>query len=141
MDFADSQFMTADEKRKVLRQWKLFVKGGFKKSQFTKNIYEHLHLHCGFIAHYNIHGFYATYFEDPEDTIRFLRHFDRDVDGWRYWIAGDYADINEAMCDVVDRHKASLYRRLKGLSRDRDLVWAEALLKKHDVDIDVRPNS
>ena len=45
-------------------------------AHFTKRLYEHLHLHCSFIAHYNRLGFYAEYFERGEDTARFLSQFD-----------------------------------------------------------------
>ena len=59
--FTDVQFMTAKEKGMVLKNWETFLKHGLKKQHFTKRLYEHLHLHCGFIAHYSRDGFYSTY--------------------------------------------------------------------------------
>jgi hypothetical protein len=42
----------------------------------NKELYEFLNLYCGFIAHYNINGFKATY-KNPEDFAEvFIRHFD-----------------------------------------------------------------
>ncbi len=65
----DSAFMDAEQKRKVLTQWERFVKGGFSFRLFTDNLYQHLILHCGFIAHYNCSGFYATYWCDDLITL------------------------------------------------------------------------
>lgn len=46
-----------------------------------KPLYEFLHLNCGFIAHYDIHGFIATYSE-PVEFLNFcmdLVHIDLEV--------------------------------------------------------------
>lgn len=61
-EFEDVQFMTASEKTKIYKAFVSFLNNHFKESNFKKNLYEHLHLHCGFIAHYNIKGFYSEYF-------------------------------------------------------------------------------
>ena len=46
--------------------------------RMNKELYEFLHLHCGFIAHYDINGFKATY-KSPRDFAEvFIRHFDRE---------------------------------------------------------------
>ena len=58
----DVELMTAREKEMVLTNWETFPKHGLKQQLFTKWLYEHLHLHCGFIAHYNLETFYSTYF-------------------------------------------------------------------------------
>jgi hypothetical protein len=70
----DSKFMTAEQKKKVLRQWDKFIEGGFSFHLFTDAIYQHLNLHCGFIAHYNRAGFYSTYWNG--DFIAFARQTD-----------------------------------------------------------------
>ncbi|OPY60584.1 MAG: hypothetical protein A4E57_04420 [Syntrophorhabdaceae bacterium PtaU1.Bin034] len=49
----ETKFMDATEKRRMLGQWEKFVKGGFPYHLFTDAVYNHLILHCGFIAHYN----------------------------------------------------------------------------------------
>ena len=71
---------------------------------FSKRLYEHLYLHCSFIAHYDRGGFYATYFDRGEDTMHFLSQLDKGVGGRSVeyggaWIAGDYADLNRAMVE------------------------------------------
>ena len=47
-------------------------------SRMKKELYEFLHLHCGFIAHYDINGFKATYRSPQDFSEVFIRHFDRD---------------------------------------------------------------
>ena len=119
LDFKDSEFMTAREKRLVLANWKRFLKHGLKEKHFTKRLYNYLHLHLGFIAHYNIGGFYATYFEhgaEPigfhathfehgADTIEFFKRFSETTQN--YW-AKDYKDLNTAMLDVYKTYQRRL---------------------------------
>lgn len=114
--FSDVQFMSADEKMRVLKAWKRFLKGGCKFSQFTKALYNHLIQHCSFIAHYNRAGFYSTYFCDNEgdnttEATKFFSQFDRRgpclsvENGNNGWLFGEYADINEAMIDAYTEHR------------------------------------
>ena len=105
--FTDVKFMTAREKELVLKNWKTFLKHGLKKEHFTKRLYEHLHLHCGFIAHYNIHGFYSTYFEAGQDTERFFEHFCSYTKA-NYGAKSEYDDINTAMRNVYKEYKAEI---------------------------------
>lgn len=67
-EFKDTKFMTAKEKQTVIRAWERFLKNGCKPNDFTKALYHHLINHCSFIAHYDLGGFYSTYFSEPEDT-------------------------------------------------------------------------
>lgn len=154
----DSEFMTAKEKAQVLKVWESFLRsllepdsgekvltdGGYlppnKFRRFTKALYEHLHQRCGFIAHYDRAGFFAEYFLDPEDTIRFLRQFDRDhgrgsveYEGVDWWLKGDCTDINNAMIDVFGEYKAALYEMLRAQAKAKDIAKAQALLAKHGV--------
>lgn len=114
------QFMSAEEKNKVLVAWERFIESNFSSTKFTKLLYNHLIMHCSFIAHYNIGGFYSTYFENPLDTIRFLKQFDRDYGcvsveyGYAGWLTcEEYSDINNAMVDYFELRKASCYLWLK----------------------------
>lgn len=138
----DVEFMTAEEKEKVLRQWKTFLKHGLQFKHFMPALYNHLIQHCSFIAHYDRQGFYDTYFETPTDTIRFFRQFDRDTGhesveyGGAWWLNGDYEDINKAMCEVFDPYKKRFYERLTKTQRDQDMSQARALLEKHGVAAD-----
>ena len=105
--FTDVQFMTAKEKELVLKNWKTFLKHGLKKQHFTKKLYEHLHLHAGFIAHYNLETFYSTYFEAGQDTERFFEHF-CNYTAVNYGANADYDDLNTAMRQVYDGFKARI---------------------------------
>ena len=141
----DTQFMTAEEKRKVLRQWTLFLKNGAKDG-FTELLYNHLIMHCSFIAHYDRRGFYSTYFGEPEDTIHFLSQFDnrngipKSVEyhmiGW--YTDPDYNDINAEMCRIASRYIPDLIRRCQTEQMERDVHRAELLLAKHGLKASIR---
>ncbi len=72
--FTATEFSTAEEKAKLGNQLLVFIDAGFPESKFTKALYNTLHLHFGFIAHYNQSGFWATYFTNTVDKIEFLKH-------------------------------------------------------------------
>ena len=138
----DSKFMPAAEKTKVLKQWERFLKSGLDKEPFTRLLYHHLIQHCSFIAHFDINGFYATYFETGDDTRRFLSQFDTrggipksieygDMSGWL--TDEDYYDINIEMCRIASGYIPGLDLKAKNDQRHADLSQAEALLKKHGV--------
>jgi hypothetical protein len=139
VEFKDAQFMTVREKELVLAQWRRFVERGFNFEHFTDRLCKHLTLHCSFIAHFNRNGFYSTYFENPEATIAFLHQFDsaygfRSAEyGSTWWLEGDCADINKAMCEVVERVKDRLYPELTRKVRARDLAVATQLLARHGI--------
>ncbi len=123
-EFTDSKWLSADEKRKILKQWTGFVKNGFPETSFTTAIYEHLHLHCGYIAHYNKHGFYGEYWgayardlhrHAKEDNIT-LRSIPTAFYNWESFIRqfniwGDYIDISTSLMTV-------LKTELEGLEKD-----------------------
>jgi len=129
--------MSAQEKEKVLKDWQRFLESDFSQARFTKALYNHLIQHCSFIAHYNIQGFYSSYFEDSEQTIKFPKQFGRDFGcrsvgyGMSYWLTGeDYKDINTAMVDVIELHKAEIYSRLKKRTIKKKLAQIKGLMKE-----------
>ena len=140
----DSKYMSAAEKSKVLKHWETFLKSGLEKEHFTRALYEHLINHCSFIAHYDIHGFYATYFESGDTTLDFLSQFDTrqgiprsieygDLSGWL--TDDDYYDVNTEMCRIAWRYIPTLELKAKNDQRHADLAHAEALLKKHGMNM------
>jgi len=138
----DVKFMSAQEKEKVLRQWKLFLESGLSKDKFTKTLYNHLIMHCSFIAHYDLHGFYSTYFKEGEDTVHFLSQFDnrngipKSVEyGMTYWYTDpDYIDINSAMCRVASRYIPRLVTEAESSQKRIDVQRAKLLLAKHGIE-------
>jgi hypothetical protein len=132
-----TKFMSAEEKEKVLKDWQRFIENDFDKAKFTKRLYNHLIQHCSFIAHYNQGGFYGTYFEDPEDTMKFIKQFDWEQGcvsieyGMTYWLnSEDYRDINTAMVETLEPYKAEIYPRLKQRARERKLGEIERLKRE-----------
>ena len=135
MEFKSVQFMTSKEKELVYKQWKRFIEklvedNGENKvdkygnempvlfRHFTDRVYNHLSVHCSFIAHWDRYGFFNTYFGNPEDTIRFIHQFDGDygyisIEYGMEWVGGDYEDLNKEMCKVVEQYKSKLYDKLK----------------------------
>lgn len=63
LSFESVKFMTDLDKKKIYINFVKLLNNHFKFTLFKKNLYEHFHQHCGFIAHYNLHGFYGEYFE------------------------------------------------------------------------------
>jgi len=138
--FTDVRFMTARQKDEVLRNWRTFLRHGLKRKHFTRRLYEHLHLQCGFIANYDLHGFYATYFEAGHDTERFFQAF------CGYRAGADYEDLNEAMREeyarsgdrITRQSEDDITRRIKSLEAcvgraKRDGDFAKKFLGKINV--------
>ena len=103
--FTDVEFMTAVEKELVLKNWETFLKHGLQRKHFRKRLYDHLHLHCGFIAHYDIHGFYSTYFEAGQDTQRFFERF------CDHTTMTDYDDLQTAMRQVYNKYRSMILKQ------------------------------
>ena len=103
--FTDVEFMTSREKELVLKNWETFLKHGLQRKHFTKKLYNHLHLHCGFIAHYSRDGFYSTYFEAGEDTQRFFEHF------CNHTTTMGYDDLNTAMQEVYSKYRDAILKQ------------------------------
>src|SRR3989442_1007898 len=136
-EFRDVQFMSAREKELVLKAWVRFVRNGLRYEDFRRRLYEHLHLHCQFIAHYDRAGFYRTYFENGEDTVRFLSQFDkrgecRSIEyGMMSWLEGEYGDLARAMIEEASPYIPKLMEDAQVRQREADLAEARRLVAKH----------
>ena len=103
----------------------LYVVRNFKKvieardiNHMTKELYEFLHLHCGFIAHFNLNGFKATYTSPKDFAEVFIRHFDREhryFDGAYRCHEVQYkhtgyteAEIKRKFFHIVDQYKTAI---------------------------------
>ena len=71
MTYTPTEWSTAEDKQRFADHFKRFVESNYKRTLFYKWFYTRLSMCFGFIAHYNIHGFYGTYFECAEDKERF----------------------------------------------------------------------
>lgn len=126
--FTDVEFMTAKEKELVLKNWETFLKHGLKKQHFTKRLYEHLHLHCGYIACYNQSGFYSAYFKAGQDIERFFEHFCTYTVG-NFGANVDYDDLNTAMRQIYDGFKAKILTKAE-VDINHSLDVLEACVKR-----------
>src|SRR2546426_12739802 len=136
-EFRDVQFMSARDKELVLKAWVRFLRNGSRFEDFSRRLYEHLHLHCHFIAHYDRAGFYRTYFEKGEDTVLFLSQFDkrgecRSVEYGRLsWLEGAYEDLARAMIEEASPSIPPLIEEAQARQRETDIREAQRLLAKH----------
>ena len=138
--FADSEFMSAREKALALKAWVRFLKNGLRREDFSDRLYKHLIYHCGFIAHYSRAGYYATYFENGEDTTRFLSQFDkrgecRSVEYGGSWFDGLYEDLRRAMIEEACPYIHTLMEQASGKAKEADLAEARRLAAKHGFEI------
>ena len=86
--------------------------------KMNKELYEFLHLHCRFIAHYDINGFKANY-RTPRDFAEvFIRHFDRE----HPYYSGIYPCHKEHYKDT-------------GLSKAHIKLQFERIVKRHKKEI------
>lgn len=107
-----------------------------------KELYQFLNLHCGFIAHYNIHGFRETYASPGDFAGVFIRHFDEDH---RYF-CGNYAchsepyqnsgftkaEIKQELFRIVGNHKEAIGRWADGVHRARRFAVFHSLKKEFE---------
>lgn len=133
--FKDAEYMSAKEKEKTWKNFKQIIDTR-DISKLNKTLYKHCHLHCGFIAHYNQHGFIAEY--SGQDFRRFVENFDRNSKyngpGYRngFWMCNeDYRDINELMIDYCTLHAPQIYAELDEQVRQGELALLKALAEKH----------
>jgi len=139
--FRDAEYMSAREKALVQKAWVRFLKNGLRGEDFSDRLYAHLINYSSFIAHYDRAGFYATYFENGEDTMRFLAQFDkrgecRSVEyGASWWLNGDYEDLNRAMIEEASRCIPALLEQASAKAKETDLAEARRLAAKHGFEI------
>ncbi len=74
MKLTATEFSTVEDKEKFIKHFKRFVEGGMKRTVFPKWFYIALSTTFGHIAHYDINGFYDTWFRTLCSKIAFLEH-------------------------------------------------------------------
>ncbi|MDE1905128.1 MAG: hypothetical protein KGH75_01575 [Rhodospirillales bacterium] len=71
-EFTPTQWDTAEAKADFANRLCKFIAADFKQTLFTKSVYRRLSNAFGHIAHYDLHGFYGTFFESSAGKIEFL---------------------------------------------------------------------
>ena len=96
-EFTPTKWATADEKAKIANKLTRFVLAGFQQASFTRAMYQRLSNMFGHIAHYDIHGFYGTWFAD----IRCCRDWAEHITS--SWLSGigdpaiTWSDVEKAL--------------------------------------------
>jgi hypothetical protein len=97
-------------------------------SRMNKELYNFLNLYCGFIAHYDINGFKATY-QAPRDFAElFIKHFDRN----HPYYSAIYACHQEPYKDT-GLTKAEIKREFERIAeqhKDQIFQWAKEAQRK-----------
>jgi hypothetical protein len=71
--FAPTTWEPAKKKAQFAKTFIRFVEADFPRRQFTKAFYRRLSQTFGHIAHYDVFGFFDTFFTTTADKVRFLR--------------------------------------------------------------------
>ena len=106
-EFKDVKFQTAAEKMALLDEWVPFLDSQCAREKFTKALYQHFSLRWNHIAHYDIHGFYETWFSNEALRREFMDKFEQEFTTGQ--LDSDYHDINQAMLYTLRVRKAGLY--------------------------------
>lgn len=140
--FSSTQFMTDLEKAKVYVGFVKFLNNHFKRTLFTKRLYEHFYLHCGFIAHYDINGFYSEYFDTAEryhntpydSALAVDMYKELDFGGYEglggfyntimnnksYGGYSDYKDLNSAIKESFSEYMKELNKHINKVLEDEE---------------------
>ncbi len=138
MEFTDTEFMTARDKQLTANQFRNFIDklatcGNCKETQlaFSRRVYNHLHLHCRFIAHYDIGGFYRTYFNGDVDDYRcFAGHFVKEGKTTPPQYTADFEDINQTFSQILAEKHKEILTAFSTETKQRDLEKGQNLIDK-----------
>ncbi len=114
IEFSSSKFMTEKEKSKTYNDFIKFLNNHFKRTLFTNRLYEHFHLHCGFIAHYNINGFYGEYFYTAAKYHKLLNGYMPVSEYIGYIDIKPYETLNESFINIHKEINTHSYEGLGG---------------------------
>jgi hypothetical protein len=104
--FRDGQYLTADKKARIYTAFVRFVKSDFDPRKFSKDLYKHLSLQFGFIAHYDLSGFYHARFADPDGRMKtYERIAQASQSNFNDENTSGCGDINKAIQEVVLKNK------------------------------------
>jgi len=115
-DFTATKFATAKEKARIANKLTRFILGGFNRNSFSKAMYPRLSNMYGHIAHYDIHGFYETWFSGSKERFKWAEYVLR---GGAYGCVGSpahtWSDVEKALMiwmrdNRIDEQLDALYR-------------------------------
>ena len=107
-EFKPTKHSSAKDKADFANKLMDFIASGYKRTKFTKALYSRLSNTFGHIAHYNIEGFYDTWFESQYKQTEFIRHL------LNYPCYGDpeytYSDVETRLIAYIRRWHAEKIR-------------------------------
>lgn len=103
--FTPTQWATAEQKVAWANAMATWALRGFPQEGFTRRLYGPLHTNLfGHIAHYDLHGFFATWFSDIHQQLEWLKYAAR---GGAYGAVGDphftWSDVEKAFTAWVQQ--------------------------------------
>lgn len=139
--YSDTKFMTARQKERAFDCFKRVLEAR-DISKMDSNLYKHLTLHCGFIAHYDIHSFKATY--SGQGFRSFVEHFDRNsraFHGWNHWVRLEgYEDINSDMVKLATAMAPTIYAELDLQQKNAEIDLCRAIAEKYGLKVVPKSN-
>ena len=130
-EFTPTEFSTAQDKAVFGNHFFRFIESDWKQTIFTKTFYNRLSNCFGHIAHYDLHGFYGTWFADDALRLSFLQHT------LRFSCYGDpaytFSDVERAIKAELRRRPlvAQYEARVAETIRSRELAQLERLQAKY----------
>ena len=130
-EFTPTQFSTAQDKAAFGNHFFRFIESDWKQTIFTKTFYNRFSKCFGHIAHYDLHGFYGTWFADDALRLSFLQHT------LRFSCYGDpaytFSDVKRAIKAELRRRPlvAQYEARVAAVIRVRELAQLERLQAKY----------
>jgi hypothetical protein len=133
-DFTATKFATAEEKAKIANKLTHFILGGFKQASFSQAMYTRLSNMFGHIAHYNLNGFYETWFSGWRERCKWAENV---LAGGAYGCVGSpahtWCDVEKAMMAWIrdNRIAEQLDAIYQAEVEARELALLQALQAKY----------
>lgn len=130
-EFTPTEFSTAQDKAAFGNHLFRFIDSDWKQTMFTKTFYNRLSNCFGHIAHYDLHGFYGTWFAHDALRLSFLQHT------LSFSCYGDpaftFSDVERAIKAELRRRPlvAQYEARVAAAIRARELAQLERLQAKY----------
>lgn len=120
MQFSDETYQTSKEKGQVYKNFLTCLKER-SLEKMTQTAYNHYHLYCGFIAHYDIQGFRATY--SGYEFLTWLQVFAEPNYTW----GPERSDLNRALFAAAQAEAPAIVREFKNRRLNAKIELLKAL--------------
>jgi hypothetical protein len=129
--FIATQFDSSEEKAAFGNVFLHFIESEWKRTFFTKRFYIQLSNCYGHIAHFDVHGFYATWFTTEKDRLEFLKN----ALAWPCYGSPEhtFCDVERAIQQEIRKRKYVESYQLRAAEelRSAEMAVLERLEKKY----------